>query len=36
MRTRQFRIRDEAEDEEESEILFLGCVEKQAAAAAQS
>jgi hypothetical protein len=36
IRTRQFRIRHEAEGEEEPEVLFLGCVEKQAAAAAQS
>jgi hypothetical protein len=28
-RTRRLRIRHEAEDEEEPDVLFLGCVEKQ-------
>jgi hypothetical protein len=36
MCTRRLRIRHEAEDEEELDALFLGCVEKQTAVAAQS
>jgi hypothetical protein len=36
MRTRRLRLRHETEDEEEIDILFLGCVEKQAALAAQN
>ena len=36
MRVRRLRIRHEAEDEEQADILFLGCVEKQTATAAKS
>ena len=36
LRTRRLRIRYEAEDEEEPDVIFLGAGEKQGTAATQS